>query len=177
MAIDWRGVKKGFETNASTAGELAKIYGCHASTIRRRAHKEGWNRIDLKEKDSMRLLETASLEAVITKTGIEDIEDGKKTVELEEGAQIGCADHQSLWQGVKKRLVRGLETKDVKAGLEELKVAKLAGEVLTSVIKGERLALGLVAGEHDENQRVDEDFAEMEAATASHGADEAVDGE
>lgn len=177
MAIDWRGVKKGFETNASTFIELAKVYGCHTSTIRRRAAKEGWSKADLSQTDLIRPPEAASFGPVAMTVDIEKFEEEKKTAEFDDASQIAYDDHQSLWQGVKKRLVRGLETRDVKAGLEELKVAKLAGEVLTSVIKGERLALGLAGSEYDEAQRVDGDTAEMEAVTASHGADEIVDGE
>lgn len=177
MAIDWRGVKREFETNASNLTALAKVYGCQAGTIRRRAAKEGWKKAEPEKTDKLKPSEPASSGPAEMKAGIQETEDGKQTTGCDDAPQIAFGDHQSLWQGVKKRLVRGLETRDVKAGLEELKVAKLAGEVLASVIKGERLALGLACGEYDEAQRVDADIAEMEAATASHGADEAVDGE
>ncbi|OGQ50713.1 MAG: hypothetical protein A3J24_08290 [Deltaproteobacteria bacterium RIFCSPLOWO2_02_FULL_53_8] len=179
MAIDWRGVKRGFELNASTPAELAKIYGCHASTIRRRAAKEGWKKAGLITVDAVGAFETAPIDA-LTKAkaeGLREAEDGKQAVDSDAPPQTASSDHQILWQGVKKRLVRGLETRDVKAGLDELKVAKLAGEVLTSVIKGERLAMGLAGGEYDEVSVTDGDTAEMEAATASCGTGEVVDGE
>ncbi|MBI5562746.1 MAG: hypothetical protein HY894_07860 [Deltaproteobacteria bacterium] len=89
----------------------------------------------------------------------------------------GFDDHKSLWRGVKKRLVKGLETSDVKAGLEELKVAKMAGEVLTSVIKGERLAMGLEPPAGSEADDTEDITGEMEDATAPRGTGAAVDGE
>lgn len=177
MAIDWRCVKKGFETNASALTELAKVHGCKADTIRKKAAKEGWKKIDGKETDSLKLREPASDGASVMKAAMHDSKDGRAGSDCNDAPQIAFDDHQSLWHGVKKRLVRGLETSDVKAGLEELKVAKLAGEVLTSVIKGERLAHGLPVAEYDDAQRIDGDTAQMEAATMSRGAGEAVDGE
>ncbi|MBI5885377.1 MAG: hypothetical protein HZB85_02200 [Deltaproteobacteria bacterium] len=154
MAIDWRGVKREFESNTLTLASLAKVYGCRADTIRKKAAKEGWK-----------------------KTARKNTEDAHEPAAHIDAPHSGLDDHRSLWRGVKKRLVAGLETKDVKAGIEELKVAKLAGEVLTSVIKGERLALGL-AEDEDDGAREDGGLTgQMDGATAPRGADAAVDGE
>lgn len=81
-------------------------------------------------------------------------------------------DHRELWKGIKKRLAKGLRNGNAKKGLEELKVAKIAGEVLSSVIKGERLALGLDENGIDDIERT---AAQMDEATAAPGADEALD--
>lgn len=84
--------------------------------------------------------------------------------------------HRSYWKGVERRLARGLKTKDVKQGLEELKVAKMAGEVISSMIRSKRLELGLeeasVEKGADDAEAI---IAEMARATAPSGADEALD--
>lgn len=148
MRIDWDAVKKGFESGRESTAALAERYGCHRDSIRRKAKKEGW-----KEKDA-----------------------------AGEGAQAASSSgrlperHRSFWRGVEKRLARGLKTRDVKQGLEELKVAKMAGEVISSMIRSKRLELGLDdaltgQGADDANEIV----AEMARATAPPGAEEAVD--
>ena len=127
--------------------ELAKGFGCNAGTVRRRATKERW------------------------KTG-ERRKAGKKTAAL--GA---AADHRSLLNGVKRRLVKGLENEDVKKGLEELKVAKTALEVLSDYMKEEKLALGLVEKVSEEQERKDAEAlaVKMAQATAPSGTDEALE--
>lgn len=154
MAIDWKGVRREFESNTATLAGLAKAYGCRAETIRKKAAKEGWK-----------------------KPARNETEGAQGAAAREDGTQAALDDHKSLWRGVKKRLVAGLETRDVKAGIEELKAAKLAGEVLTSVIKGERLAFGLSDGEDGRAQEDDGITAQMDIATAPRGADTVVDGE
>lgn len=148
MPIDWGGLRNDFEENGLNFSELSKKYGCAQSTIGKRARKEEWDR---KSDDEVHSEQAASPDNVLD-------------------------DHRKLWKGIKKRLVKGLETDDAKAGLEELKVAKIAGEVLSNVIKGERLAWGLEDGcsEGPTDDR-DEIAAEMARATVSHGAGEAVD--
>ena len=84
--------------------------------------------------------------------------------------------HRSFWKGVERRLARGLKTKDVKQGLEELKVAKMAGEVISSMIRSKRLELGL---EEAAAEKVVDDtdliVTEMARVTAPAGADEALE--
>lgn len=145
MAIDWEGVKAEF-ASGNGIKKIAGKYGCSASTVSRRAKKEKWKRE--------------------TKAG------GPKSGNSACAHEEVIGDHRSLWRGVKKRLVKGLSSNDAKLGLEELKVAKIAGEVLSSVIKGERQAWGLEAATDDP-----EDIAkEMARATVPEGADEADDG-
>ncbi|MBI5588336.1 MAG: hypothetical protein HY889_08235 [Deltaproteobacteria bacterium] len=152
MGIDWKAVKEEFDSGSASVVELAKKYGLHRSTIGKRIKKEGWR----KKSD---FAESESRSTAVLKP--EDLLD----------------DHRVLWKGVKKRLVRGLHNNDVKLGLEELKVAKMAGEVLSSVIKGERLAWGIeddACANLDDTEKI---VAEMELATVPGRAGEAVDGE
>lgn len=146
MAIDWKAVRKGFEAG-ETARRLAKAHGCNESTIRRRARKEGWERA----------------------------QDPKGQDGEPEHDEI-LVDHRDLWKGVKKRLVKGLSNNDAKIGLEELKVAKIAGEVLSSVIRGERMAWGLEEGPGATDD-AKEIAAEMARVTVQQGAGEAPFGE
>ncbi|MBI5492015.1 MAG: hypothetical protein HY893_03685 [Deltaproteobacteria bacterium] len=148
MAIDWEGVKVEFESGSSIK-RISGKYGCSASTVLRRAKKEKWKR------------------GTEAKKARGPLDDGPACVPGEV-----LDDHRSLWRGVKKRLVKGLRSDDAKLGLEELKVAKIAGEVLSSVIKGERQAWGLEAGTDDP----EEIAKEMARATVPEGADEADDG-
>lgn len=149
MAIDWGGVKRDFEEGDAPVDELAEKYGCSESTVKRRAMKEGWAKAaaykgaDIPDKPPLALRDTDVL------------------------------DDNSLWQGVRRRLVKGLHNNDAKLGLEELKVAKLAGEVLSSVIKGERMALGAA----DDEDGTDDIATEMARLTLPQGAGEADDGE
>ncbi|MBI5467890.1 MAG: hypothetical protein HY891_02050 [Deltaproteobacteria bacterium] len=152
MGIDWKAVKEEFGSGSVTIIELAKKYGLHRNTIGKRVKKEGWRKKDAFEG-----------------------RDGQSTTARKPEDLFD--DHRVLWKGVKKRLVKGLHNNDVKLGLEELKVAKMAGEVLSSVIKGERLAWGI---EDDASVNLDDTekiAAEMDLATIPGGTDEAVDGE
>ena len=89
----------------------------------------------------------------------------------------GSLDNRSLLNGVKKRLVKGLENEDVKQGIEELKAAKIAWEVLSEFIKEERLSLGLEEGAGEEECDKRDAFASaMAEATAPSGTDKALEG-
>ena len=111
MATDWKEARKEFESTEVGISELAARHGLSPSTVRKRAGREGW------------------------KKKIEACRPEKKNdgADAESRSQDVLSCHRSLWMGVKKRLVKGLESRDSKLGLEELKVAKIAGEVLTSV--------------------------------------------
>lgn len=153
VAIDWKAIREEFESGGITIIGLAKKYGLHRNTIGNRIKKEFWKKKDALEEERHKAL-----------LKHEDLFD----------------DHRVLWKGVKRRLVKGLQNNDVKLGLEELKVAKMAGEVLSSVIKGERLAWGIEVA--DDSARADlndtdEIAGEMDLATIPRGADEAVGGE
>ncbi|MBI5643379.1 MAG: hypothetical protein HY954_07890 [Deltaproteobacteria bacterium] len=156
MGIDWPGIKKDLEKGAVSIREMALKYKCDRSTIRRRAKKEGWERRreagEPGLKKNSRRDEPAGLDNVLD-------------------------DHKSLWRGVKKRLIKGLHNNDAKTGLEDLKVAKMAGEVLSNVIRGERMAWGVEAGEdnsegHDDPEEI---ISEMARITLPPGAGEAAD--
>lgn len=149
MGIDWSGLKKEYETGQASQRALAGKYGCHAESIRRKAKKEGWEQKG-RERQMKRLAE-------------------KEPSTLPES-------HRSFWRGVEKRLVSGLKTNDLKKGLEELKVAKMAGEVISGMIRSKRLELGLEeAGTEKETDEPEEIAGEMARVTASSGAEEAVD--
>ncbi|GEM_PF-2954808 len=154
MGIDWNGLKSEFVSGGAPMTLLAKKYGCHADSIRRKAKKEGWEK----------------------KHGLKRESGEKQGVELEKSTERLPERHSDFWKGVERRLARGLKTKDVKQGLEELKVAKMAGEVISSMIRGKRLELGLeeAAAEKggDDGDLV---AAEMARVTATSGADEALD--
>lgn len=148
MGIDWDGIKREFESGEEPMTVLAERYGCHKDSIRRKAKTEGWRKGRLKEQ--------------------------KRTAE--KGSGHLPERHKSFWRGVERRLARGLKIKDVKQGLEELKVAKMAGEVISSMIRGKRLELGLEDGSM-ENGADDREAtaAEMARVTAPSGAEEALD--
>lgn len=175
MEIDWGSVKTEYEENKEPLGGLAKRYGFSERTLSRRATKEGWIR-------GNRLWKKAPCEKSEVRRGIDDESEGTRLIHVR-GIDDESEDtdlihaHRTLWKDVKKRLKKGLKKKDVKSGLEELKVAKMAGEVLTNVIKGERLAWGLNDDGGGHCDDADAIAAEMAQVTASCGADEAVDGE
>lgn len=148
MGIDWDGLRHEFESGQVSLTQLAEKYGCHKDSIRRKARKEGWVR--------------------------KPCERRARTQESRSGHFPDR--HRNYWKGVEKRLARGLKTKDIKQGLEELKVAKMAGEVISSMIRSKRLELGLeeAAAEKGEND-ADLIAAEMARSTAPSGTDEALD--
>lgn len=144
MRIDWGAVKKDFESGALSFNALGERYGCHKDSVRRKAKNEGWKR-----SEKQRRQDTAE----------------RPPVQLPEH-------HRSFWRGVERRLARGLKTKDVKQGLEELKVAKMAGEVISGMIKGKRLELGLEEGSTENgSDDAEATVEEMARVTASSGAE------
>lgn len=154
MGIDWNVLRGEFESGSAPMTALARKYGCHADSIRRKAKKEGWEK----------------------KYGLEKKPGEERVIELEKRPERLPERHSDFWKGVERRLSRGLNTKDVKQGLEELKVAKMAGEVISSMIRGKRLELGLeeAAAEKGDDEG-DLVAAEMARVTATSGADEALD--
>jgi len=148
VGIDWDGLKHEFESGPEALTQLAEKYGCHYDSIRRKARKEGWERKPREQRSSM----------------------------PERRLDILPERHRNFWKGVERRLARGLKTKDVKQGLEELKVAKMAGEVISSMIRSKRLELGLEEAAVEKGADDAESIvAEMARATAPSGADEALD--
>lgn len=148
MGIDWNGLRHEFESGQEALDQLAEKYGCHKDSIRRKARLKGWAR---KHREQRNVIPEKRLDLLPDR-------------------------HRSYWKGVERRLARGLKTKDVKQGLEELKVAKMAGDVISNMIRSKRLELGLeeAAVEKGEND-ADLIAAEMARATAPCGADEALD--
>ncbi len=96
----------------------------------------------------------------------------KRLEEVEGGAGTLIKEHRRLWQEVKKRLSVGLNRGDEK----ELKIAKMAGDVLLSVIKGEKEVWNMDPA--DKGPTEEEIYAvtkEMESLTVSHGTETPVD--
>lgn len=149
MGIDWKGLKEEYESGEAPQKKLAEKYNCDSGTIRRKAKKEGWER------------KTVAGQCVR--------QPEKELPALPES-------HRSFWRGVEKKLASGLKTKDLKKGLEELKVAKMAGEVISGMIRSKRLELGIdEAGAEKGIDEAGEIAGEMARVTASSGAEEAVD--
>lgn len=126
---------------------LAERHGCSAETVRRRARKEKWRK----------------------KEGLPDTGSG--------APDSTAADHRKLLNGVRRRLVKGLENADLKLGLEELKVAKTALEVLSDYRKEEEQALGLGRTVKIEREDGHALASEMAQATAPSGAEKALERE
>lgn len=165
MTIDWTELRTAYEGGARIT-TLSKKFKRAESTIRKRAQGEGWTRHSEAESSAPRKrARPRSKPEAVPKT--EDVMD----------------EHIRLWGRVKKRLVKGLRNADVKTGLEELKAAKVAGEVLANVIKGERLAMGIPAPDaapmspFDTSDDEKDIASEMVRSTAPPGADAPVDGE
>ena len=152
MAIDWNEIRSEYEKGGQSAGRIAARHGIKADSIKRRAAKESWKKASPAQ-------ESKEPEANSSARRPRDI----------------THEHRKLWKGVKKRLVSGLKSADLKTGLEELKVAKVAGEVLSSVIKGEREAWGLDEGSGERQESAGDIVAEMAALTVPHGTDETVE--
>ena len=144
MAIDWKGIRRGFERGKSAAG-LARGYGGSAQTIRTRANREKWKKMP-GEPAGMPVDE-------------------------------GSLDNRRVLNGVRKRLVNGLENEDVKQGIEELKAAKIAWEVLSEFMKEEKLSLGLEEGGDEDGDERRAVASAMAEATAPSGTDKALEGE
>ncbi|MFQ5428522.1 MAG: hypothetical protein ACE5EZ_06025, partial [Thermodesulfobacteriota bacterium] len=72
--------------------------------------------------------------------------------------------------------VAGLCKRDLNKGLEQLKVAKLAGDILSVVVRGQRQAWGLDALEGELRCDDTEEFIEeMASLTVPSRADKAMD--
>jgi len=105
--------------------------------------------------------------------------DGKEDErpEAADAAERITEKHRELWAKVKKKLISGLRKKDPKEGIEELKAAKTAADVLTSIVRGERQAWGIDA---TGDERLPDDTEEIVKAMASltvpSGTDTALDG-
>lgn len=85
---------------------------------------------------------------------------------------------KAIFNGIKKRLIKGLKSVDSKKGLEELKVAKAAGEVMEGLRKNEREIDGNKRCSCSEDgQDAEEIVREMESLTVSSGTDPALEGE
>ena len=89
----------------------------------------------------------------------------------------GSLDNRRVLNGVRKRLVNGLENEDVKQGIEELKAAKIAWEVLSEFMKEEKLSLGLEEGGDEDGDERRAVASAMAEATAPSGTDKALEGE
>ncbi len=83
-------------------------------------------------------------------------------------------EHRLLWSTVKTRLRTGLERSD----MDELKIAKIAGDGLLNIMKGETQAWGLTEDDIKTNRaEVLGITREMAELTVSPRAEEALDGE
>jgi len=86
------------------------------------------------------------------------------------------AEHRRLWGLISRKLELGLRKRDPKKGLEHLKAIKLAGDILSVVVRGQRQAWGLEALEGslapDDTEEIIEEMASL---TATSGADKALD--
>jgi len=94
---------------------------------------------------------------------------------VESAAEI-IAEHRRLWAKVNKKLVAGLCKRNLDKGLEQLKVAKLAGDILSVIVKGQRQAWGIEAIEKEfHSDDTQEIIEEMASLTAPSRADTALD--
>ncbi len=86
------------------------------------------------------------------------------------------SEHRRLWGLISRKLELGLRKRDPKKGLEHLKAIKLAGDILSVVVRGQRQAWGLEALEGslapDDTEEIIEEMASL---TATSGADKALD--
>ena len=157
--IDWQAVKRDYLSSIYSIKELAEKYGCYPETVKkyaRRGYWPCWRSVNKSESSS------SSVDLPIDKT------------------EAIMEEHRVLWDGVKKRLIGGLQSSDLKQSLDELKAAKVAGEVLNTVIKGEKEAWGL---EEDGSKKVPDEESisieeltrTMESFTVPSGADETLD--
>jgi len=154
VAIDWGAVKKEFEQDGHKAERISEKHGCRATTVAKRAAKEGW-----KAGPASPAEKGPSVQAFPAPK----VDKGFDRHEV--------LDDGSLWKDVKKRFASGLNNNDTKLALEELKVAKLAGEVLSIVIKGERMAYGDTDDE-DDSQEIVREMAQLTLPSGAGEADE-----
>lgn len=162
MAIDWIALRADYESGIVSADKLAKKYGCKAQTIDRRAIKEGWSeQVNLTGKQEIKDKEKKkSSKKKTDKTNVLS-----RSSRSADSKRI-LGEHRRLWQSVKGTLVEGMAEGDEK----RLKVAKIAGDGLLNIVKGERQAWGIT----DEDTGVSAEellgaVKEMERATLSSG--------
>ncbi|MEE9542265.1 MAG: hypothetical protein V3V95_00595 [Thermodesulfobacteriota bacterium] len=153
-SIDWQLVEKDYLSSEYSVAELAGKYGCYPETIEKYVRRGYWPSCR-----SMYKADGAS--------GGRDL-----SVDKPEGVM---KEYRMLWDGVKKMLIGGLQSSDI----EELKAAKVAAEVLNTVIKGEKGAWGLQEDElrkvpDEETIRIEELTRTMESITIPSGADETM---
>ncbi|MCK4846090.1 MAG: hypothetical protein KAS88_00350 [Deltaproteobacteria bacterium] len=164
MAIEWGKLRTEYESDIVSVDELSKKYGCKAQTIERRAKKYGWVKRVRGE----------------TPSGLK--QEGKERRRVsplpsrskpKESTRI-LGEHRRLWQSVKGTLVEGIAEGDEK----RLKVAKIAGDGLLNIVKGERQAWGITEGSTDVSaEELLGVVKEMEEATVSRGAETALERE
>ncbi len=96
----------------------------------------------------------------------------KRHTECDREAGSLVKEHRRLWQEVKKRLSVGLNRGDEK----ELKLAKMAGDVLLSVIKGEKEVWNMDPADKTlTEEEINAVTREMESLTIPHGTETPVD--
>ena len=156
MAIEWKNVRKAYELGGLSIEELTNLNRCKATTISRRAKKEGWQK--------------SSDKASAPKTGDEgDRSKGSPELIVEE--------HRRLWSGLRELMELSLTELRGRDGVEEIKEKKSLADLLMTIMKGERMAWGL--GDTPVEVGIDDKedtLREMERVTLSPGAGEAVDG-
>ncbi len=140
-----------------------------ASQIIREAETEAWR--------AREVVEECLVEKEVIKQDLRQGDSrapcGPISLEAMEGIK---AEHRRLWEKVKKKLVAGICKRDLKKGLEQLKVAKLAGDILSLVVRGQRQAWGLDAleGELSADDR-EEIIEEMASLTVPSRADKTLE--
>ncbi len=86
------------------------------------------------------------------------------------------SEHRRLWALISRKLELGLRKRDPKKGLEHLKAVKLAGDILSVVVRGQRQAWGLEAIEAElAPNDTEEIIEEMACLTAPLRADAALE--
>jgi len=72
-------------------------------------------------------------------------------------------EHRRLWRLISRKLELGLRKRDPKKSIEHLKAVKLAGDILSVVVRGQRQAWGLEAIEGglppDDTEEIIEEMA------------------
>ncbi len=113
MAIDWKSLKKEYETESSSVRLLSEKYSCHESSIKKKIKKNKWQRFSNSGLSSDK-------ENEIIKENI-------------------LKNHRMLWQKIREMHAKFLN----EGGVENSKELKLYTEALEKIEKGERLAWNL----------------------------------
>jgi hypothetical protein len=157
--IDWQAVKRDYLSSKYSVKELAEKYGCYPETVKKYIRRGYWPCCRSAYK-----LDGTSGGVDLPVDKAEDIRE----------------EYRVLWDSVKKRLIGGMQSSDLKQRLNELKAAKVAGDVLNTIIKGEKEAWGLEGdgsrkAPDEERIRIEELTRTMESITVPPGADETLD--